>query len=188
MASQAPIGFVFGYASLTNRAEDGAAGRNVARLRGFRRVWNVAMDNSVAIPGYKHYLDPVSGERPQVFVTYLNIEPAASASCVGALLAVDADDLQRLDRRELNYRRSEVTELVEWSAGARAALPVWTYVGLDAAQARYRRGLAAGTAVVHREYLEIVERGFGELGLIDEFRAETVPPACPLRSLRLVRD
>jgi cation transport regulator ChaC len=188
MASAMPIGFVFGYGSLTNRAEDRTVrDASVARLPGFRRVWNVAMDNSVSIPGYKHYLDPRSGERPAVFVTYLNIEPAAGVSCVGALLPVDANDLSRLDRRELNYRRIDVTELVERTA-ADPSLPVWTYLGLDAALARHRQGLAAGTAVVQREYLETVERGFGELGLIDQFRTGTVPPACPVRSLKLVRD
>src|SRR3712207_7042258 len=52
--------WVFGYASLVDRP-----GAHEAELRGFHRRWNAAMDNSVDLPGYKHYLDPGDGSRSE---------------------------------------------------------------------------------------------------------------------------
>src|SRR3954463_5784770 len=98
---------VFGYASLV-----AAPGAGLAVLRGHRRVWGVAMDNRVAVPGYKVYERP-DGARPAVDVAFLDLEAAAGADGVnGALLAVDDAALARLDRRERQYRRVDVTALV----------------------------------------------------------------------------
>ena len=46
------MALVFGYGSLA----EPRAGRPL-RLAGWRRVWGVAMDNRVTIPGYKYFLD-----------------------------------------------------------------------------------------------------------------------------------
>src|SRR5581483_4112443 len=67
--------YVFGYGSLLTPAGDGIAEFVPRRLRGYRRIWNVAMDNSQAIPGYKQYLDPATGTPPHCFVVFLNIVP-----------------------------------------------------------------------------------------------------------------
>ena len=66
--------FVFGYGSLVRRP-DGIP----CHLLGHRRAWNVAMDNRRTIPGYKYYVDPETGERPPVRVTFLSLYPAARA-------------------------------------------------------------------------------------------------------------
>ncbi len=179
------VGYVFGYGSLSNRDEDPAARRaQIGWLSGYRRVWNVAMDNALEIRGYKRYRDPRDGLYPSVFVTFLNLEPAVGVDCVGALLPVEVADLERLDRRERNYRRALVPEaLVADDTGARPELPVWVYLGSEEARERYQRGLACGTAVVRRRYLEIVERGFEQLGLSEQYRASTLAPECPVRDL-----
>ena len=62
--------FLFGYGSLLR-----FPGGIPCHLLGHRRAWNVAMDNRQTIPGYKYYVDPDTGERPPVHVTFLNIYP-----------------------------------------------------------------------------------------------------------------
>src|SRR5215218_6013856 len=94
--------FVFGYGSL---ASDGGT---PARLHGYRRAWNVSMDNRVTIPGYKYYLDE-AGERPEVFVTFLNL--VAGDGVDGVVLEVP--DIAALDARERNYARVEVTGSID---------------------------------------------------------------------------
>ena len=90
-------GHVFGYASLV-----GADGLRPATLRGHRRVWGVAMDNTVDLPGYKRYLAP-DGSRPALCVAFLDVVPDASASVEGLCVPVDGDALAWLDDRERNY-------------------------------------------------------------------------------------
>lgn len=129
---------VFAYGSLTT------AGGEPGRLPGWRRTWNVAMDNSADLPGYKHYLLP-DGSRPPVYVTFLNIERGAG-SVDGFVLEIE--DLEQLDARERNYRRIEV------EIGGCGTC--WTYVGTAAARARFERGRLTRTAVVQRDYLDSI--------------------------------
>ncbi|MFL5843207.1 MAG: gamma-glutamylcyclotransferase family protein [Solirubrobacteraceae bacterium] len=143
---------VFGYASLK------VEGGRPARLPGWRRVWGVAMDNRVAIPGYKIYEDPATGERPAVHVAFLDIVEEPEAVVEGVLLEVA--DLAPLDARERNYDRVRV----ETDAG-----PAWTYVGSAAGRARFTE---AEALVVDRTYLALV--------------ADAPPPPCPVVNLRRV--
>jgi hypothetical protein len=136
--------YVFGYGSLV--AEQ--AGCHTARLRGHRRVWGVAMDNTVDLPGYKSYRLRSDGSRPAVFVAFLDIEPDARTAVTGVCMPVDAAMLRELDDRERNYARVDVTDAI---VGARGR--VWAYRGSDAGRARLREGLARGCAVVSRDYL-----------------------------------
>ena len=92
------------------------------------------MDNSVDLPGYKHYLAP-DGSRPDVKVAFVNIEPGA-----GSVNGVVLEFEQPPDSRERNYERREVEP------------GLWAYVGTPAARARFE----AGPSVVSREYLELV--------------------------------
>ena len=165
--------FVFGYGSLVSGAEGVPC-----RLRGFRRVWNVAMENRRTIPGYKYYLDEGSGERPEVFVTFLNVLASAGDVVTGLAVPVDGDALAALDRREFSYERTDVTELVEEDLGG----PVFVYLGRCAARARFERGRRTGRAVVSRAYVENVRAGFAAFGLQDEFQA----PGLPERELRQI--
>jgi hypothetical protein len=140
-------GFVFGYGSLAGEHLHNP----VARLRGWRRTWGVAMDNSLDIPGYKSYRLRSDGSRPAVFVAFLDIEPDPEAVVTGVCMRVASGDLAALDRRERNYDRVDVTSAVCDPPGR-----VWAYRGSDAGRARLREGLAAGRAVVSRDYLDTV--------------------------------
>jgi gamma-glutamylcyclotransferase (GGCT)/AIG2-like uncharacterized protein YtfP len=149
-----PFAHVFAYGSL---ARD--HGGRPARLRGVRRAWGVAMDNRHVIPGYKVWLDPADGTRPPVHVVFLDLVPAARAAVAGVLLPVSRAALARLDARERNYARVDVTDRLEAGrlpTGAR----VWAYVGSAAGRARFRAGQAAGTAVVAGAYLDAVRSAF----------------------------
>jgi hypothetical protein len=174
--------FVFGYGSLVAgpgpapRREHGAGGF-VADLPGFARGWGVAMDNRRDLAGYKYYTD-AAGVRPSVFVAFLDVwataGPAgpegdggagAAGGVNGLCRPVDESELARLDRRERNYERLDVTDLID-AGGAR----VWTYVGSGAGRARLDEGRRAGTVVIDAGYLSAVQAGFAALGEA-EYRA-----------------
>jgi gamma-glutamylcyclotransferase (GGCT)/AIG2-like uncharacterized protein YtfP len=155
------MSLVFAYGSLAGELP----GRPCV-LRDHRRGWGVAMDNRRTIPGYKYYVDPETGDRPEVYVAFLAIWPEPGASVDGVLLEVDDAGLAALDRRERNYDRRDVSAYVD------ADGPVYAYVGSAAGRERFEAGRAAGTAVVAREYLAIVPGP---------------PPGLPVRSL-LRRD
>ncbi len=164
--------FIFGYGSLLARG-DGVP----CRLAGHRRRWGVAMDNRRTIPGYKYFLDP-DGARPEVYVTFLDAVAERGSSVDGLAFGVSAAALGELDARERNYRRVDVTAMVDAELGGR----VWAYLGLEEARERYAAGARAGTAVVSRAYVDHVRAGFAAFGL--EFEDE---PEVPVWDLTLVR-
>jgi hypothetical protein len=155
--------YVFGYGSLAaelnpvpTREQDDAG--FVADLPGFARGWGVAMDNRRDLPGYKYYT-AADGTRPGVFVRCLAGAPAAAAAAVnGVCLPVDGAQLARLDRRERNYSRLDVSEQID--AGA----TVWAYIGTSEARERLRSARRAGTAVIDATYLRAVRSAFAALG------------------------
>lgn len=171
--------YVFGYGSLVDRQSLPGSPR-LAQLNGFRRVWNVAMDNSQDLPGYKYFRRISDGVRPRAFVTFLNLAPDAGSSVNGVLFHADDAQLRLLDARERNYTRCDVTSAVR--GGGQEI--VWTYIGTAAAEARFN----AGPAIVSCEYLKSVEAAFASLGPSElaSFRASTAPPTCPVVDLRRV--
>ncbi len=183
---------VFGYGSLVlcdllaeflGRPLD--SGDGPCRLEGYRRTWNVAMDNRVRLPDYKFYLDPVTGQAPGVFVAYLNVMPAVGRRVNGLVIRVDQDQLERLDRRERNYYRIDVTDKIDVFRPGR----VWVYVGKPEGVARYEEGLRTGTLVVTRGYLDLVDEAFAALGeaQLAEYRDTTDPMPGPVVDLELHR-
>jgi cation transport regulator ChaC len=173
--------FVFAYGSLLRagtRLEQPAA---PCVLRGYRRGWDVAMDNRRTIPGYKYYMDAVTGERPEVYVTFLNIRRDHGARVNGVVFPVDAATLATLDRRERNYEREDVTELLDGSFDGR----VWGYVGTADARRRYETGRGAGTAVVSAQYVRKVRDDFASFGpaSLEAFDATTEELGVPVRDL-----
>ena len=136
------------------------------------------MDNRRTIPGYKYYVDPDTGERPPVHVTFLNIYPAAEGRVNGIAFPVTAEALDRLDRRERNYDRIDVTRLLDVDLGG----TVWTYLGTEDARERFE----AGAAVVSQDYFDAVRDGFAAVGGLDEFDRSTDRLTVPLRGLTRV--
>ncbi len=171
--------FVFGYGSL--------AGEHlrcpVARLGGWRRVWGVAMDNRIDVPGYKSYRMRSDGTRPAVFVAFLDIEPDPSAAVTGVSMPVAAQDLDALDRRERNYDRIDVTDAIAPSPDGR----VWAYRGSEEGRARLREARAAGCAVVSRDYLEGVLAAVARIAPDELAEAERSPEVAGLKILDVDR-
>jgi cation transport regulator ChaC len=175
--------FVFGYGSLL-RPREMLSDATPSVLRGFRRGWNVAMDNRKDIPGYKYYVDEATGERPEVYVTFLNIWREDESSVNGLVFPVVESTLRVLDDRERNYERTVVTEHVAADLGG----TVWAYVGTPDARERYETGVAAGTAVVSAAYERKVRRDFETFGpeWVAQFDATTDERTVPLRKLRRI--
>ena len=175
-----PPDSIFGYGSL---AHDLLADVTVTRLRGYRRRFGVAADNSQAIPGYKRYR-AADGSFPGIFVAYLDLVEDPDTAVNGVLAPVDAAPLADLDRRERNYDRIDVTAAIDTPPPGR----VWAYIGSPDGRARLATGLAADTAVVQRAYLEHVEAGFRRLGTdeYDHFLATSDLDGLPLLDLERI--
>jgi hypothetical protein len=155
---------VFGYGSLL------ALGGVRARLRGWTRTWNVCTDNTRNGP--VHYENPSDGTRPPIQILFLTIEPAPDSWVDGAVIQVPDAELPSLDAREGNYDRIEV--------GVEGFGPAWTYVAEPVSAERARKGIAAGTARIRRDYLDAVVAAYTEAGL-------PAPSALPAPVVRLNR-
>jgi hypothetical protein len=177
-----PFAYVFGYASLV-ALEDAAA--VPGRLRGYRRRWGVAMNNWEGGEAAKHWLDRDSGERPRIRVAYLDLREQEGSAVNGLALPVDGDRLAALDAREINYVRIDISAVFEPAVQG----SVFTYVGLDAARERCRRGAAEGNIFVSSDYAASVRRAFEQLApsALAEFDRTTDPLPFPERELRVVR-
>ncbi len=173
--------FVFGYGSL---AAD-LAGGEVAALRGYRRVWGVAMDNRVDVPGYKHYRLRSDGSRPPVFVAYLDLEPDAGGVTHGLCVPVADGALPAIDARERNYDRVDVTSAVAPAPGR-----VWAYIGSPLGRARLDEARAAGRAVVSADYLHRTRAAFEALGdaALAEFEATAALDGLPVWDLERLEN
>jgi cation transport regulator ChaC len=170
------VSWLFAYGSLLP-----AGGARACDLRGWRRSWDVAMDNSVDLPGYKHFVTP-AGERPALMVTFLSIAPQPGATVNGVALPVADHELPGLDARERNYARVEVGDAVDPGLGGR----VWTYTGLEAARERLAVGLREGRAAIASSYLERVQAGFEALGERERFERLTAAVPAPVVELEVV--
>jgi hypothetical protein len=174
--------YVLGYGSLVAGPGHALASSRLVHAEGLRRTWNVSMDNRLTLEGYKYYVDPDTGDRPSIFVTFLNVVEDLGSTINGVILAVGADAFRSLDERERNYERLDVTErIVEPVNGS-----VWAYIGSAAARERYEEGFRRGTAVVDAAYYDSVRSGFRRLGerAASEFMDSTDDPSCPVRRLR----
>lgn len=118
------------------------------------------MDNSLDLPGYKYYIDKKTGNRLEGFVTFLNIRPHPVDTVMGILFQVSDEELQLLDKRERNYKRIDVTNLVDTPIQGQA----WVYIGLDEAEKRYQEGLKQNRAMVSRNYFDLVYNAYLSLG------------------------
>ena len=139
------------------------------------------MDNRVMVPGYKYYVDPQTGARPEVFVTFLNLTEDQDCAVNGIVLPVEEAELQSLDARERNYVRLDVSDrILEPIDGS-----VWVYIASPAGRRRYEEGVKNGKAVIDAAYYRSVRDEFAALGAqhLEEFVRTTDDPACPIRSL-----
>lgn len=141
------------------------------------------MDNRIDIPGYKYYIDPISGDRPPIHVAFLDIEPDTDSKVNGVCVPVTSGQLTELDRREQQYDRIDIGEQFPMLAD-----PVWMYVGSTRGRERRRAGDLSGTTVVTREYRNSVLHGFDMLGSDERLAYETSTSPCNCRVVELSRQ
>ncbi|MGH2918606.1 MAG: gamma-glutamylcyclotransferase family protein [Solirubrobacteraceae bacterium] len=172
-----PQSFVFGYGSLV----ESSVGQVPCRLEGHRRRWGVAMDNTIDLPGYKYFVDPRTGKRPELFVAFLDIEPAPAGSVNGTAFAVSDATLAQLDARERSYARLDVTAMLREDLGGR----VYAFTGRPDARERCAKARREGSVVVSSEYYAGVRDGFARLGdaALEDFTSSTDEPGCPVIAL-----
>ena len=170
------MSWLFAYGSLLPAGE-----ARPCDLSGWQRSWGVAMDNTVDLPGYKHFVTP-EGERPALMVAFLSIARVAGATVNGVALRVTDDELPGLDARERNYTRVDVTEDIDAGLDGQ----VWAYAGHNAARERLARGLREGRAAIASSYHERVLAGFDALGRRERFERLTAPMPAPIVDLEVV--
>ena len=179
---------VFAYGSLVSRASIAstlgreAAGVWPATLPGWRRRFSLMRDNRRSEKTFAL----ANGSIPD-WVLSLNLEQAAGeVGSNGALIEVSADELLRLDRRELRYDRVDVTAAAIASAGT----PAFDRVHTFSAKPENLAPDGLSGAVVLRSYVAAVEAAFAELGQedLDAYIASTEAPAADVVEARLVRD
>ncbi|MDJ0536965.1 MAG: gamma-glutamylcyclotransferase family protein [Xenococcaceae cyanobacterium MO_207.B15] len=184
--------FVFGYGSLMNVENlQKYLGRDLTPvsdfifcgLRDFHRCWNIAMDNRMDLPDYKYYIDAKTGNRPEGFVTFLNIRPYKTKTITGILFRVSHEELDNLDRRERNYQRIDVTHQINTPIRGKA----WVYQGLDQAEQRYQKGLEQNNAMIAQDYFDSVHNAYFLLGkkAFSHYAETTDKPRVPILNLKM---
>jgi len=176
--------WVFGYGSLVSpasvahtigRTVDRRHGFATAQLAGYGRRWNYG---SLRQRGDWH---GPNGWVEAGVVVCLGLVVARDEGCNGAVVRVTDDELGLLDRRESDYDRIDVTDLVTIEHDV-IARRIVTYVPRPAAIERCRRASEAGRAAVERRYHRLVEDAFRALGTqaLDAYATLTPAPEVPI--------
>lgn len=177
--------WVFGYGSLVSAASTAETiGRVVdteieygaATLVDFGRRWNYGSLRQRATWQGPH------GRVEGGIVVSLGIEAAAGERTNGSVVRVDAVELERLDRRESDYDRVEVTSLITSASVLPSDAVVMTYVPRSSAIERYVRSRDERRAAVRRGYVDLVRQAFADLGPaeLDRYEATTPEPDVPV--------
>lgn len=183
--------FVFGYGSLVNiknleqylkRQLKPNFDYTICGLYDFQRCWNVAMNNKVDLPEYKYYRDRYANNRLDGFVAFLNIRPHPDRIISGILFRVSNAELKKLDLRERNYQRINITN--QLNIKARNA---WVYIGSKDAEQRYQKGLSQGKAFISQDYYNSVQNAYRSLGEREwtNYLATTNKPSFPIMDLEV---
>ena len=187
--------WIFGYGSLvsptsmattvgrTVAAEDVA----IAHLDGYSRRWNYG---SMHLRGDWHHDDV---DVTEGLVVSLGLVAADTETCNGVIVRVTADELARLDWRERDYQRTDVTELIRFDDVQREhqlvrqrVERVMTYVPRPSAIERYEAARDSGQAGIRLSYRDLVSAAFGDLGGDHLARYEATPaPDVPVVDMTL---
>jgi len=183
--------YIFGYGSLVNieqlkkylHKED--VFYTYTHLNNHQRVWNIAMDNSNTIQNYKYYLNN-NKERENIFVTFLNIQKNRKSHINGILFEVDQTDLTKLDQRERNYNRINVTQDIQ---NKNIPGKIWTYIGTREAEERFQTGKKQQKSYINQNYINFVHESYKALGkdYFQDFLNSTKAQNLPQKELTLIK-
>ena len=186
--------YIFGYGSLVNLtslqktkgdADLDSINYCYCHLLKHVRIWNVGMDNSKQIKGYKYYVNPIDLQQPDVFVTFLNVQESPDHAVKGILFEVSQEELLLFDQRERQYSRKDITDLLDIEIDGNA----WVYTGLPDSMKRFEKAFENNRAVISQAYQELVNSAYQSLGEDDltEFVNSTVNPGLPAVNLKLIK-
>ena len=186
--------YIFGYGSLVNlaslqktkgNADLDAINYHYCHLLKHVRIWNVGMDNSKQIKGYKYYVNPTDLKQPDVFVTFLNVQESPEYAVKGILFKVSSEELILFDQRERQYSRKDITDLLDIEIEGIA----WVYTGLPDSMKRFEEAFENNQAVISQAYQELVHSAYQSLSDDDlaEFVDSTVNSGLPAMNLKLIR-
>lgn len=181
---------VFGYGSLASPASaELSLGRRVepagiVRLRGWRRRWSVVRDN---LASEKTFALADGTVPPYVVGLSIERDPACEGAN-GVLIEVSEAEADRLDLREMRYRRVEVAGEVVAAPGT--ARRTFDRVIAYEAKPEHHAPAAPPGAIVIAQYVRTVEAAFADLGPgeLERFRASTDPPPVEPVEATLVAD
>jgi hypothetical protein len=178
---------VFGYASLVS-PESAArtlgrpvAGPVPARLEGWARGWTLGREQAKS---EKTFARP-DGSVPR-FCLGLNLDPDPTAPAPnGVLIELTEAELDRLDIREIRYRRVDVTDAIE-ASNDHGFDRVIAYV----AKPEHHHPTVPEDAIVVATYPATIEAAFDRLGPgeLDLFRQTTTPIPVPVSEATLIAD
>jgi hypothetical protein len=154
--------YIFSYASLlSTRQISSVLGREVrkgdlkmAKLRNHRLEWSAFCPALSKCEGDIDF-DPN-------YIASANVHPAQGESANGVLFRIKRDELERLDAREQNYCRVNVTELVDETDG----IPVYTYSFIP----RGPIEKFSEQAFIRKDYVDLLDHSLQEFG--ESFRTE----------------
>lgn len=177
---------VFGYASLASaESASQTLGRPVtpalAQLSGWKRRWSQKRDNHSSEKTFQL----ADGSIPD-FVLGLNLErdEDQAGPVNGVLIELTAEELDRLDLREVRYERVEVTDQIAAPSSVPDRVIAYTARAVNLALEPPSGG------VILASYLDAVEAAFDALGPgeLDRYRATTGSPPADVVAARLVLD
>lgn len=185
--------WVFGYGSLVSPESFGhTLGRALtpgvdfveAEVTGYGRRWNYGV---MSVVGESIEDD---GSRKEWTIVALGLVASPDETVNGVVGWVTADELPKLDRRERNYDRIDVSDRTTFGGGAAVELtgPVVTYVPRPEPLQWYRDARDRGTAAVERRYYDLVDGAFADLGPDRRQRYHATTPAPEVPVIEMTRD
>jgi dephospho-CoA kinase len=171
------VHWVFGYGSLVSptsmarsldREVPTHRGWVPAELQGYGRRWNYGSLTTRA-----EWVHEGRHVRRGIVVALGLVD--APESCNGVIARVDRHDVARLDQRERDYDRVDVTDRID--AAIEIDGRVVTYVPRPGAVLRYEQYRDQGRAAVSLRYLRLVETAFEALAPGQRARFDETTPA-----------
>jgi cation transport regulator ChaC len=163
--------YIFGYGSLVDidqlkiyldKTEDFSKHEiYICKLNGYKRIWNVAMDNSKNLENYKFYKEKINEEliRPSYFVTFLNIQKDVNYNILGILFYVNKTMLEKLILRERNYDLIEISKDIDINLDDK----VFAFIAKKTAIERFNNGLHNNKSIISKEYFDFVKNSYLKL-------------------------
>jgi len=189
MTADQVIGYIFDYAPLLGNVPEPIPERPVVygELAGFARDWEVAYMNQDSERDGDYWVDPESGERPDIAIVGLGIERDSTSNCNGLAIPVTSELLAAYDDTETRayYRSENLSNLFTYKAGEdtfRLDLPIWTYIARVPSVLLFEQQNDIDNAFIPAQYKEKVR---SNISALDQeagqarFTASTIKQICP---------